>query len=275
LTLFIPPAVVDDVLAITDRDEQRFRALPSRLGVYFVLALCLWRAKSGPAVLRAMIPLGRLAELARWGWRLPCSAALTRLRDRIGAMPLQLLFAALTRATPTRVRPWSHAFGLLVCAWDGTEITVADTVANRAWFGRHQGKKKTEVGVPKARLLVLVAAGSRQIIAAVSGTLSQGETTLAHQLLDRLRPGMLLLADRNFLGHPLWTAARGRGRICCGGPNKGHPCCPCDTPCPTGPIYPPSTTRPMPAAGATTCAATANAGTAHPHPARSPGSPCG
>ena len=211
LTLFIPPAVVDDVLAITDRDELRFRALPSRLGVYFVLALCLWRAKSGPAVLRAMIPLGRLAELAQWGWRLPCSAALTRLRDRIGAVPLQLLFAALTRARPTRVRSFSHAFGLLVCAWDGTEITVADTEANRAWFGRHQGKKKTAVGAPKARLLVLLAAGSRQIIAAVSGTLSQGETTLAHQLVDRLRPGMLLLADRNFLGHPLWTAARAAG----------------------------------------------------------------
>jgi hypothetical protein len=211
LTCFISPALVDEVLAVSDRDERRFRALPSRLGVYFVLALCLWRTKSGQVVLQKMIPTGWLAGLAELGWRLPCSRALTKLRDRIGAVPLELLFAAVTQAVPTRVRPWSHAFGLLVCAWDGTEITVADTGENRAWFGRHRGQRKTEVGVPKARLLVLLAAGSRQVIGAVSGTLSQGETTLAGQLVSRLRAGMLLLADRNFLGHPLWTAARASG----------------------------------------------------------------
>jgi hypothetical protein len=99
----------------------------------------------------------------------------------------------------------------LVCAWDGTQITVADTADNRAWFGRHQGRAKAEVGLPKARVLVLLAAGSRQLLGAVSGALAQGEITLAHQLVGRLRAGMLLLADRNFLGYPLWTAARGTG----------------------------------------------------------------
>ena len=211
LTAFLPAVLMDEVLAITDRDERRLRALPSRLGLYFVLALCLVRVASGPAVLMKMIPIGRLAALAEVGWRLPCSTALTRLRDRIGVVPLELLFAAVSRAVPTRVRSWSHAFGLLVCAWDGTEITVADTADNRAWFGRHQGKANTEVGVPKARLLVLLAAGSRQLLGAVSGTLAQGEVTLAYRLTDRLRAGMLLLADRNFLGYPLWSAARSRG----------------------------------------------------------------
>lgn len=211
LTPFLPAVLMDEVLAITDRDERRFRVLPSRLGLYVVLGLCLMRVASGPAVLTKMIPLERLAALTGLGWRLPCSRALTKLRDRIGAVPLELLFAAVTRVVPTRVRSWSHAFGLLVCAWDGTEITVADTESNRAWFGRHRGKAKTEVGVPKARLLVLLAAGSRQLLGAVSGALAQGEITLAYRLTDRLRAGMLLLADRNFLGYPLWSAARSRG----------------------------------------------------------------
>lgn len=210
LTPFLPAALMDEVLAITDRDEQRLRVLPSRLGLYVVLTLCLMRTVSGPAVLAKMIPIERLAALAGLGWRLPCSRALTKLRDRLGAVPLELLFAAVTRAVPTRVRSWSHAFGLLVCAWDGTEITVADTESNRAWFGRHQGKQG-QVGVPKARVLVLLAAGSRQLLGAVSGTLAQGEITLAYRLTDRLRAGMLLLADRNFLGYPLWSAARSRG----------------------------------------------------------------
>jgi hypothetical protein len=211
LACYLPPALVDEALAVTDRGEQRFRTLPSRLGIYFVLALCLLRTTSSTAVITQMIPPDWLARLSALGWRLPCSTALTTLRDRIGAAPLQLLFGALTRSEPTRVRPWSHAFGLLVVAWDGTEIAVADTTDNHDHFRRHRGKNGTAVGMPKARLLVLLACGSRRLLGAVTGTLGHGETTLAHQLVGRLRAGMLLLADRNFLGHPLWTAARARG----------------------------------------------------------------
>jgi hypothetical protein len=158
---------------------------------------------------------------------------LTKLRDRLGAVPLELLFAALIRVTPTRVRPWSHAFGLLVCAWDGTEITLADTEDNRAWFGRHRGKQG-QVGLPKARVLVLLAAGSRQLLGAVSGTLGQGETTLAHRLMDRVRAGMLLLADRNFLGYPLWSAARGTGAHLLWRAKQGKPLLPVQHPLPDG-----------------------------------------
>src|SRR5207248_1098149 len=120
LTCFIPPALVDEALAVTDRDEQRFRALPSRLGVYVVLALCLLRTKSVPAVLQSIVPVATLGRLAELGWRLPTSTALSKMRDRIGVVPFQLLFTAMTRPVPTRVRAWSHAFGLQVCAWDGT-----------------------------------------------------------------------------------------------------------------------------------------------------------
>jgi hypothetical protein len=211
LAHYLPATLLDEALAATDRDEQRFRALPSRLGIYFVLASCLLRTTSSTAVIKKMIPPDLLARLSPLGWRLPCSTALTKLRDRIGAAPLQLLFGAVAQPAPTRVRPWSHAFGLLVVAWDGTEIDVADTTDNRDRFRRHRGRDGVAVGTPKARLLVLLACGSRRLIGAVTGTLSHGETTLARQLVGRLREGMLLLADRNFLGHPLWTAARASG----------------------------------------------------------------
>jgi hypothetical protein len=211
LSHYLPPGLVDEALAVTDRGEQRFRALPSRLGIYFVLALCLARTKSSTAALQEMITPDWLVRLSALGWRLPCSTALTTLRDRIGVVPLQLLFGALARSEPTRARSWSHAFGLLVVAWDGTEIAVADTAANHDHFRRHRGHSGAAVGMPKARLLALLACGSRRLLGAVTGALGQGETTLAHQLVDRLREGMLLLADRNFLGHPLWTAARAQG----------------------------------------------------------------
>ena len=211
LARYLPAALVDEAVAVTDRGEQRFRALPARLGIYFVLALCLQRTASSTAVLTRMLPPDRLARLSALGWRLPCSTALTRLRDRIGVVPLQLLFGAVAQRVPARARSWSHAFGLLVVAWDGTEIEVADTPDNREYFRRHRGKNGAAVGVPKARLLVLLACGGRRLLGAACGTLGQGETTLARQLTGRLRAGMLLLADRNFLGYPLWTAARAQG----------------------------------------------------------------
>lgn len=174
---FVPPDLVDEALAITDRDERRWRALPSRLGVYFVLALCLLRTMSGPAVLREMFTTPTLARLRALGWRPPSSPALSTARDRIGAAPLELLFRALSRWTPVARQAWSHAFGLLVCAWDGTEIALADTAANRESFPPHRGKDGAAAGVPKARVLVLLACGSRRLLGAacqeICGSLGQ------------------------------------------------------------------------------------------------------
>jgi transposase IS4-like protein/DDE family transposase len=212
LGVWVSPGLVDDALGVTDRDERRFRVLPSRLGVYFLLALCLLRTKSYSAVIRTMTSADIAARWRGLGRALPSTTALSKMRDRIGVAPFTVLFHALARRCPTRRRGWSHAFGLLVCAWDGTEIALADTPANRAGFVRHRGHRgKGQVGVPKARLLVLLCCGSRRLIDAVVGNLGQGETTLAHRLLAALRPGMLLLADRAFLGYPLWKAARARG----------------------------------------------------------------
>jgi hypothetical protein len=46
---------------------------------------------------------------------------------------------------------------------------------------------------------------------AVVGPYSTAENTLARELVDRLQPGMLLLADRGFCGFPLWSRAAATG----------------------------------------------------------------
>lgn len=233
LSCVVPPALVDEALVVTGRDEQRFRALPSRLGVYFVLALCLLRTKSGAATIRAMFPLEGLARLSALGWWPPSSTALTKLRDRIGVVPFQLLFGALAQVIPIRNRSWSHAFGLEMCAWDGTEIEPADTPANREHFPPHQ-RKGVACGPSKIRLLVLLSCGGGRLLGAVTGPLSGGETTLARQLVPRLRAGMLLLADRYFLGYPLWTACRSRGAHLLWRAKKNTPKLPVREPLPDG-----------------------------------------
>jgi hypothetical protein len=98
---------------------------------------------------------------------------------------------------------WWH--GLLVCAIDGTIMTVPDSPANLTRFtkgGGHHGG----TGYPQARLLALVACGTRTIIDAVFGPTASGETTYAAGLLRSLRAGMIVLADRNFAAAKLITA---------------------------------------------------------------------
>ncbi len=88
--------------------------------------------------------------------------------------------------------------GLLVCAIDGTSMFVPNSAANAAAFGRQTGRPDAESGYPMLRLLTIVACGTRTVIDAVFGSYRAGETTYAPTLLQCLRPGMLLLADRNF-----------------------------------------------------------------------------
>lgn len=206
----VPPGLVDEVLAVTGRVERRFRALPSRLGVYFVLALCLFSGCSYGSVIRVMVSVGDAVRLAGLGWCFPSSAGLAKVRRRLGAAPFEVLLRRLSGVVPVRERSWSHAFGLLVCAWDGTELDVADTPANLEAFAGKRGGRG-ECGFPKVRLLVLMACGSRQIIDACLGGRGQGENTLARQLVRSLGPRVLLLADRGFPGFGLWRAVTATG----------------------------------------------------------------
>jgi hypothetical protein len=57
-----------------------------------------------------------------------------------------------------------------------------------------------------------VECGTRAVIdAAFDGAARASEQVLARRLLAALRPGMLLLADRNFPGHELWGLAAATG----------------------------------------------------------------
>jgi hypothetical protein len=61
------------------------------------------------------------------------------------------------------------------------------------------------------RLLTVVACGTRTVIDAVFGPAGIGETSYAPRLLGCLRPGMLLLADRNFAVQALIEQIAGGG----------------------------------------------------------------
>jgi hypothetical protein len=57
---------------------------------------------------------------------------------------------------------------------------------------------------PQLRFVSLVENGTYVLFATQMGGYSTGEITLAKQVIESLKPGMLCLADRNFLGYELW-----------------------------------------------------------------------
>ena len=189
LTQQVPFEMVDAVLEQTCRVQRRARDLPARVVVYLLLGGCLFAELGYSQV------WGRLtAGLDGLPAAAPTASAMTQARRRLGPGPLRELFALLRGPAPGGAR-WR---GLLVCAVDGTIMTVADSEANLAVYSKQRGGANGGSSYPMLRLLVLVSCGTRTVIDAVSGPVSAGETTYAPSLLASLHAGMILLADRNF-----------------------------------------------------------------------------
>jgi hypothetical protein len=188
LTQVVPFEMVDDILQATGAVQARVRDLPSRVVVYLLLAAGLF-AECGYRQVWARLTTG-LHGLAV---AVPTSSGLAQARRRLGVKPLAALFALICGPAAAAER-WR---GLLLVAIDGTTMAVPDSRANLAVYGRQTGSHGGS-GYPLLRLVAVVTCGSRTIIDAVFGPISIGELGYAPRLLRCLRPGMLLLADRNF-----------------------------------------------------------------------------
>ncbi|MDQ6739545.1 MAG: transposase, partial [Actinomycetota bacterium] len=89
-------------------------------------------------------------------------------------------------------------FGALrICALDGTILTLPNTEPLLGKYSKQAGYHGG-TGYPQARVVALIACGTRSIIDAVFGPTSIGETTQTPALLPAMGPGMFILADRNF-----------------------------------------------------------------------------
>ena len=188
LTQLVPFEMVDEALRAGRGVQTRVRDLPSRVVVYLLLAAGLFAELGyGQVWARLVAGLNGLAVAS------PTSSALAQARRRVGAGPLRVLFGLVAGAAAGAAR-WR---GLLVCAIDGTTMFVPDSPANLARYGRQAGSHGGS-GYPMLRLVALVACGTRTVIDAVFGPLSTGEVSMAPGLFGCLRPGMLVLADRNF-----------------------------------------------------------------------------
>ncbi len=87
----------------------------------------------------------------------------------------------------------------------------ADTAVNAEYFGRPGVNKGEQAAFPQARVVALAECGTHAMFAAKIGAYSRSEGSLAESLVERVEPGMLLLADRGFFSYALWRKAIGTG----------------------------------------------------------------
>ena len=197
LTQYLPFELVDDVLAQTRTVQRRLRDLPSRVGVYYVLALGMF-----PGLGYARVWAKLIAGLAGLDVPRPSEKALRDLRRRLGAAPLRTLFDVVAGPLAQPHTPGTRFAGLRTVAFDGCHsLKVPDTARNQAWIGRIRYRMGF-AGYPALRVMALAETGTRGLLGAAVGSASdRDETSLARQLLHLLRPGMLVLLDRGFDGN--------------------------------------------------------------------------
>jgi Insertion element 4 transposase N-terminal/Transposase DDE domain len=198
LTQVVPFDLVDEALASAGGLQHRVRRLPSRVVVYLLLAGALFSGLGWARVwsrLTASLPVPLPA---------PAGSSITAAMRRVGPKPLKALFDLVKGPAAVTATQMTRFAGRLVVAIDGTQIALPDTPANLSAFPKAKAGPNGPAGYPMLRLVALVACGTRTLLDAVFGSDLTGELTYAGDLVTTagttgaLRPGMLLLGDRNF-----------------------------------------------------------------------------
>ena len=202
--------LIDSILVASDKVQQRIRLLPSRVMIYYILALSLYPQDSYEEVMRHLSEGLRWADQFSSSWSVPSKVAIFKARLRLGAEPMKRLYEAVARPLAAPGDTGAFYRGLRLVAIDGTSLSVADTPENLAHFT----KPTTPLGqaaYAKARIVGLLECGTHAIFAADVGPYSVAEQILAKGVIDKLTPGMLCLGDRGFFGYDLWQRAANTG----------------------------------------------------------------
>ena len=222
LTRAFPPNLVDAVVDATGTREVRRRLLPARLVVYFVLALWLFRGRNcgygqvmvkladglyhrrrGADLLAGQLdPDGWVSSGDGRRWRPPNISSLSRARGKLGADPLHMLFEQVAGPVGADGATGVFCCGLRVISVDGSTTDLPDTPENDAFFHRPSTAAR-DGAFPQVRWVAAAESGTGALTGAVFGPYTTGEQTLALDLLPAFGPGMVILADRNFLSHTL------------------------------------------------------------------------
>ncbi len=215
LTATYLPSVIDSIILALDKQEQRHRLLPARLVMYYVIALALFADSAYEEVMRSLVE--GLSWQSGWKntWTVPTPAAITLARARLGYEPLKALFDQECTPLGTENTPGVMYRRWRLMAIDGTTLDVADTPENVEAFERPVNTKTEKSAYPKVRIVGLAECGTHALTGMALGKYNEHETVLTRKMLDEFQPGMLIFADRGFMGYPLFSAAAAQGCDLC------------------------------------------------------------
>ena len=126
--------------------------------------------------------------------------SLSRAGGKLGADSLHMLFEQVAGPVGAGGAPGVFCCGLRVISVDGSVTDLPDTPNNDAFF--HRPSNATRGGAfPQVRWVAPAESGTGALTGAAFGPYTTGEQSLARDLLSAFGPGMLVLADRNFLSH--------------------------------------------------------------------------
>ena len=203
-----PLAKIHQILNDTGRQSQRQRDLPAHGVVYYVLALGLYMGVAYEEVLR--LTLEAMSFLGSPVKREISKSALSQARSRLSWQVMERLAdeCLMPIAQPHTKGAWFK--GLRLVSVDGSTLDLAHESANIEAFGGPTANVGV-AGYPQLRFAGLVEGGTHVMFALAHGAYTDSEITLFDKLLPKLKPDMLLLADRYFLGYKAWAKARQTG----------------------------------------------------------------
>lgn len=212
IALAIPSETIKTAIESTHSQRQRNRMLPTHLVVALIIAMSLWSKDSIEDVLQNLVH-GLSAQWVRLNqyWKKPTKSSISEARHRVGPQVMSQLFHLVARPLGTEQTPGAYLKGLRLMAVDGTTFDLPDTNANARVFGYPGTRAGTKASFPKARLVLLVEAGTHLITDALLSPYRIGERRKALKLLRSVGPGILLMWDRGLHSFKMVKVTLDRG----------------------------------------------------------------
>lgn len=202
------PSWIQEALTESGLRTQRCRKLPLDFMMYFLVLLCLFRRISYINLLEKVCRSSWAKEGAWADGSAPTSRAVTAARDRLGVEPVIALFR-FSADQWRRKHVGKKLAGRRLYALDGVCMKVPDSKDNENHYGK-PGAAQGESAFPQLRAVILVDVATHLATAESHGHFHEGEVTLAHELIPKIRPGSLVLMDRNFHSYAIHAALKNR-----------------------------------------------------------------
>ena len=212
IEIAIPSTEIEAAILKAKAKEKRHRGLPSQLVVCLIIAMSLWSKDSMRDVLKNLIDgLNEVWLKTGKYWKIPCKAAITKARKRLGCLVMSQLFHQLVRPMATTETVGAFLNGLRVVAIDGTCLDIPDSNENARVFGRPGSRPGTRAAFPKALLVILVEAGTHLIFDALICPYKMGGRVRALKLWSSVTKKMLLMWDRGLHSYAMVSVTRAQG----------------------------------------------------------------